>query len=132
MTERPPLLDEPTQPIARSWREAFARLSAKTPPCPGFSPPRWKAVQDVCQRFLSDHADQAAAMGWTAEELFGVDAKVGVVRVDAAGALMVSGGTPVQEVHPDRISFGQGTYHRVKGAPPSVPVWEYREPSKAG
>jgi hypothetical protein len=40
-------------------------------------------------------------MGWTAEELFGVDAKVGVVRVDAAGALMVSGGTPVQEVYPD-------------------------------
>jgi hypothetical protein len=57
---------------------------------------------------------------------------VGVVRVDAAGALMVSGGTPVQEVYPDRISFGQGTYRRVKGAAPSVPVWEFREVPKAG
>ncbi len=54
------------------------------------------------------------------------------MRVDAAGALMVSGGTPVQEVYPDRISFGQGTYRRVKGAAPSVPVWEFREVPKAG
>jgi hypothetical protein len=71
-------------------------------------------------------------MGWTAEELFGVHPINGVVRVDAAGALMVSGGAPVREVHPDRISFGQGAYRRVKGAPPSVPVWEYREPRKTG
>jgi hypothetical protein len=71
-------------------------------------------------------------MGWTAEELFGAHPIAGVVRVDAAGALMVCGGKPVMEVHPDRISFGQGTYRRTKGAPPSVPVWEYREPRKVG
>jgi hypothetical protein len=109
MTERPALFDEPTQPIARSGREAFARLSAQTPPCPGFSPARWQAVHDVCQRFLSEQADRAAAKGWTAEELFGVHPTMGVVRVDASGALMVSGGTPVQDhsPRPHQLRAGQ-------------------------
>jgi hypothetical protein len=53
MTERPPLFDEPTQPLARSWREAFARLSSKTPPCPGFSPcpagKRWSCPLEWCR-----------------------------------------------------------------------------------
>ena len=40
---------------------------------------------------------------------------------------MVSGGKLVLEVHPNRISLGVFNYRRAKGAPPSVPVWGYRE-----
>jgi hypothetical protein len=127
MIERSALFDEPTQPIARSWREAFARLPATSPPCPGFTSVSWARVHDVCQRFLSEQADTAAALGWSTEDLFGVHPSMGAVRVDACGALMVSGGTPVQAVHPDRISFGAGNYRRKPGAPPSVPIWLYRE-----
>jgi hypothetical protein len=105
MADRPALFDEPTQPVARSWREAFARLSASSPPCPGFSVPRWQNVHTPCLRFLSDHADETAAKGWTAEELFGVHPAMGA----------------------DRIAFEQGSYRRAPGAPASVPVWDWRE-----
>ena len=118
----------PLQPQARAWREAFARLSPTMAPCPGFRPGRWPEVHTACLRFLSDHADRAAALGWSTTELFGVHPEVGAVRVDACGALMVSGGKPVDEVHADRIVIGAGVYRRTPGAPPSVPVWEYREP----
>jgi hypothetical protein len=127
MTDRPALFDEPTQPLARSWREAFARLSATSPPCPGFNSQRWQDVHSACLRFLSDNADEAAAKGWTAEELFGVHPTMGAVRVDGCGALMVSGGKPVTAVHADRIAFEQGSFYRAPGAPKGVPVWAWRE-----
>ncbi len=63
-------------------------------------------MHTVALQFLSEHADRAVALGWTTEELFGVDPVVGAVRVDACGALMISGGRPVQEVEQDRIRFG--------------------------
>src|ERR671917_467141 len=104
---RPALFSaDPLQPQARAWREAFARLSPQTPPCPGFKAGKWPEVHTACLRFLSDHADRAAALGWTTEELFGVHPEMGAVRVDACGALMVSGGKPVVSVEPNRISFG--------------------------
>ena len=52
-------------------------------------------MHTVALQFLSEQADKAAALGWTTEELFGVHPEVGAVRVDACGALMISGGKPV-------------------------------------
>ncbi len=84
-------------------------------------------MHTIALQFLSDHADRAAALGWSTTELFGVDPVVGAVRVDACGALMVSGGKPVLSVEQDRISFGVNTYYRKPGKPPSVPVWSFKE-----
>ncbi len=81
----------------------------------------------VALQFLRELADQAAGLGWTTEELFGVDPVVGAVRVDACGALVISGGRPVQEVEQDRIRFGANSYYRLRGRTPSIPVWAFKE-----
>jgi hypothetical protein len=99
MIERLGLFDEPSQLVARSRRKAFARLPSTSTPCPGFTSLSWAKVHDVCQRFLSEHADSAAAIGWSTEDLFGVHPTMGAMRVDAGGALMVCDGTRVQTVH---------------------------------
>ena len=131
MTDAPSLALPPTpQPQARAWREAFARISPTTPPCPGLNLKKWSEMHTVALRFLSEHADRAGELGWTTEELFGVDDKVGAVRVDACGALMVSGGRPVVAVEKDRIRFGITSYYHAKGKVPSVPVWDWRELKK--
>ncbi len=127
MTERSALFDPPTQPLARMWRERFARLSATSLPCPGVSGPKWERIHTAALQFLSERAEEAEAKGWTTLELFGVHPAKGMIRVDACGALMVSGGELVREIHPDRIGFGAGSYRRTPGAPASVPVWDYRE-----
>jgi hypothetical protein len=107
MTDSPSLALPPTpQPQARQWREAFARLSEQTPPCPGINLGNWPQIHTVALQFLLDHADRAADLGWTTELLFGVHPQVGVVRVDACGALMISGGKPVVAIEKDWISFG--------------------------
>src|SRR4028118_525282 len=67
-------------------------------------------------RFLAEHADRAAELGWTTELLFGVHPQVGAVRVDACGALMISGGRPVVSVEKDRIRFEANSYYRTLGA----------------
>ncbi len=118
------------QPLARMWREAFARLSATLPPCPGIRAQAWPEMHSVALGFLSDHADRAAELGWTTEEMFGVHPQVGAVRVDACGALMISGGQPVVSVEKDRISFGITSYYHAKGKVPSIPVWNWREPKR--
>ncbi len=81
-------------------------------------------------RFLAEHADRAAELEWTTEDLFGVHPQVGAVRVDACGALMVSAGKPVVAVDRDWISFGVSRYYRPAVPTPSVPVWDWREPKK--
>jgi hypothetical protein len=81
-------------------------------------------------QFFSRQADQAAALGWTTEELFGVHSEVGAVRVDACGALIISGLKAVVSVEPYWISFGVSSYYRIANRPPSVPVWDWREPKR--
>ena len=50
------------QPIARMWREAFARLSAQTPPYPGINLKKWPEMHTVALRLLAEHADRAAEL----------------------------------------------------------------------
>ncbi len=49
------------------------------------------------------------------------------MRVDACGALMISGGKPIIGVERDKIRFDANSYYRVPRRPPCVPVWSYRE-----
>jgi hypothetical protein len=84
-------------------------------------------MHTVALQFLSEQADKAATLGWSTEDLFGVDSVVGAVRVDACGALMISGGRPVLGVEQDRILFGTNSYYRVRSRTPSVAVWLFKE-----
>ena len=88
-------------------------------------------MHTVALRFLSEHADRAAELGWTTELLFGVHPVVGAVRVDVCGALMVSSGKPVVAVERDWINFGVSRYYKPQAKTPSVPVWDWKEPQRA-
>ncbi len=88
-------------------------------------------MHSIAVRFLAEHADRAAELGWTTERLFGVHPDVGAVMADACGALMYSTTKPVLAVERDQINFGNTNSHRTSGKAPSVPVWEFKEPKRA-
>lgn len=116
------------QPLARQWREAFARLSATSPPCPGIRPNEWPQMHTIALQFLFEHADRAAELRWTTEELFGVDRVHGAIRADVCGAFTFSNKTPALGVEVGHIDFGVTKFYRSPHRPPSISVWDWREP----
>src|ERR671913_311072 len=81
-----------------AWREALLALSPDHDPCPGFRPDAWARVQGNALDFLDRHGEEAARLGWTDVELFGVHPSRGTIRVDHTGALMLSVGGRVESV----------------------------------
>ncbi len=68
---------------------------------------------------------EAAALGWTAADLFGVHPTAGVIRTDYCGALMING-RRVDAIGEAWISYGNQTYRRDNpGRPSGVPVWAF-------
>lgn len=56
--------------VPREWAEGYARMLSM--PCPsGFFPDQWQTVLDATGRFMDEWANKAAALGWTAAEVFG-------------------------------------------------------------
>lgn len=111
--------------LTSGWEQAFASLDRSIAPCPLFRD--WPGTCRVVDDFLSRHADEAARLGWTAPELFGVHRLVGTIRLDCSGALMVSGGRPVTELDATTIRFSGGLAFRRSEIPAGlvVPVWEF-------
>ena len=54
------------------WAEPFARLLCGAPPR-GFEPSRWASVAEGALGFAEEWATRAFALGWTAEQTFGLD-----------------------------------------------------------
>ena len=112
-------------PRLREWREGFARLSPERVPCPGYRPFEWANTYGNALAFLDMFGEQAEALGWQAEALFGVHPQAGVIRVDACGAVMLSVSGPVRFVTADEIRFTSLTHRRKPGQPQGIPVWEF-------
>jgi hypothetical protein len=63
-------LSEKTAASPFAYAEALDRLERR---CPDYvEPDRWQQCVEDAQRFLADWGDKATALGWTAEELFGL------------------------------------------------------------
>jgi hypothetical protein len=89
-------------------------------------------VQANALEFLDRHGAEAHALGWTAEELFGVHPTLGAIRVDYCGALMLSVAGRVLAVEANLIRYVNGLAFRPGvGSSPSVPVWSFRAGSIA-
>jgi hypothetical protein len=111
--------------LMAEWKQGLACLAPTRDPCPGFRAGQWLSVHAAALDFLANTAEAAAALGWSTVALFGVHPAVGVRRVDCCGALMVSSGSPITEVTPERIRYRNGlVYRRVPPGGPSVPVWQ--------
>jgi hypothetical protein len=126
-----PAWDEPdiSAGIMAEWRLGLQRLSPHREPCPGFRSGQWLRVYEAAQRFLAEHGPSAADLGWSTLDLFGVDPRVGVARVSCCGALLVSGGSPVESAAIDTIRYRNGLAFRRAVVPEnSVAVWDYAWP----
>jgi len=108
-----------------AWREALLGLSPDRDPCPGFRPGAWARVQANALDFIERHGAEEHRLGWTAEELFGVNPALGVIRVDRTGALMLSSAGRVLAVAADLIRYVNGlALRRSFSLGASVLVWD--------
>ena len=104
---------------------------AKMAPRAGFSADRWRTMLDAMKRFASQHAAEAIQLGWTVEDLFGLNPHAPATRYDGRGiATMLSEGERVVKISSDAIviekpSGAQVSFRRTNGAP-SVAAWKLR------
>jgi hypothetical protein len=76
--------------------------------------------------FLDRHGEKVRQRGWTATELFGVHPTLGVIRVDHAGALMLTVAGRVGSVEAEAIRYAGGLVYRRSPVPgAAVPVWSF-------
>lgn len=81
--------------VPRAWAEGFARLDLATP-ADGFDLDHWRTLIDDGGKFLDKWGTQAAKLGWSAEDVFGVHPLAPATRYDTAGLiLLIDGGEVV-------------------------------------
>lgn len=108
----------------QTWREAFARLSPTTLPCPGLRADEWYALHPLAKAFLAERADEAYEKGWRGLDLFGVHPEVGAANVNVCGALMLGPAEAATNITPESIGFGRTRFYR-KEMRGSVMVWAF-------
>ena len=116
--------------VPREWAEGFARLDCAKPP-PGFALPRWRQVINDGGLFLDQWAHQAAALGWTVLDVFGVNPAAPAVRYDGMGLVPLIGNSRVVAISADsaRLETRTGhtqTYSR-RPRPDAVALWDLRD-----
>jgi hypothetical protein len=74
--------------VPREWADGAARLFVMPAP-PGYPAKRWTDLQNAAGVFLDRFAVQAAALGWSAGDLFGCDPVKPFERTDRAGLLLL-------------------------------------------
>jgi hypothetical protein len=70
--------------LQRAWAEPFAHLQCGGPPG-GFDPAHWERTLPCASIFAEQWAAQACALGWSAEEVFGLDDIAPARRQDRKG-----------------------------------------------
>jgi hypothetical protein len=74
--------------VVADWVAGVSRLSAMPPPH-SYPKHAWKQLIVDAERFLGDWAEQAAALGWPASELFGCHRRAPWGRVQAMGLVLL-------------------------------------------
>jgi hypothetical protein len=115
--------------VPRAWAEGFAALSTMPAPT-GFLPERWQRFVDDAGKFLAGpFAAQAAALGWTALDLFGCDRDKPFARIDQAGLLWLLNGDKLIAMTENTAVIetptgARQTYRRKPSDPGRVLAWE--------
>lgn len=117
--------------IPSEWMQGVARL--RSMPTPDSIPRgRWQQVVFDATRLLSEWGQQAAALGWSTFDLFGVHRTRPVARYDAMGLVMVLDGSRVAALtDADATIRTRGgaiqTYCRPFNGPDQVAIWDLLE-----
>jgi hypothetical protein len=106
LAERAAIIEEGAQ-VPRDWAEGFAKLEALPAPL-GLDPAQWFAVVSAAGRFLDEWGAKAAALGWTASELFGLDPAAPLNRRDRRGAAFFLAEAEVLAITAEAISLRVG------------------------
>ena len=120
--------------VRRSWAESFARLNIADQP-PGFRHQAWCQLIDDSGRFLDCWSMEAARLGWSVLDVFGVHPAAPSTTFNAIGLVPLIRGGDVVAIGSDRATIRtQGgtllTYlHRPQ--PGAVAVWELVDTSTA-
>ncbi|GJD30059.1 hypothetical protein PMNALOAF_1302 [Methylobacterium adhaesivum] len=106
------------------WRKGFLDLRPSVVPCPDLTAQSWASVHEKCVDFLDRWAEEAAGLGWTTLDLFGVHRHVGLIRFDYCGGVVMSG-DKVSAITASRIAFVNTAHYRDTPGRPSgaVPIW---------
>ncbi len=126
---------ETKDPTPDEWNEGVSRLISQ--PCPhDFLPARWRTLQADAARFLEMWAAQAARLGWTVHDLFGVNQVKPLVRLDGAGLVWLLDGRPVIALTADEavIECRTGSRQAYRRKPANAvskveraPLWEIND-----
>jgi hypothetical protein len=115
--------------VPRAWAEGFARLDPDRPPN-DVPPHRWRRFVDDVGSFLDGRlCAVAAALGWTAFDLFGADRDRPFARIDQAGLLWLLNGDRLELLTDDaatieRRSGARQTWRRTASRRGRVLAWE--------
>lgn len=114
--------------VPREWAEGFARLDLAMPPS-GFDQERWRQLIDDGGRFIDRWAQTAAACGWSATDIFGLQPSAPAARYDGMGLVALIGGGEVVAVRNDSATIRRPggnclTFYLRRPRPGAVPVWE--------
>ncbi|MGB9151824.1 MAG: hypothetical protein WCD70_01925 [Alphaproteobacteria bacterium] len=113
--------------VSREWAEGYATLC--TMPRPSvYSLGRWQQIIDDGGRFLDAWGREAAALGWRAVDVFGVNPDAPECRYDGAGLVPLLTGRRVCDIRKDtaQIDCGAGiiqTFQRKTMAADAVALW---------
>ncbi|MFC4271593.1 hypothetical protein GQF03_17490 [Sneathiella chungangensis] len=111
------------------WRDGFDRLISSPAP-KGITVTRWRQFIEDVERFMTDWAEKAHALGWTAVDVFGLHPEAPTHRPDSAGLIWLLSGHEVAAMSGSeaviKISGNRTqTFHR--RAQGGVPAWKLTE-----
>ena len=116
--------------VPREWADGFARLDCSKPP-PGYPLPRWHQIINDGGLFLDRWAHQAAGLGWTALDVFGVNPAAPLVRYDGMGLVPLIQGCRVISIAADsaqiKTSSGNTQTYSRRPRPDAVALWQLRD-----
>jgi len=114
--------------VPREWAEGFATLCTMPRPA-AYASERWKHLVDDGGRFLDAWGRQAAALGWRAVDVFGVNPDAPESRYDGMGLVPLLNGSRVKAITADtaRVENSDGTgltFYRRRQAQDAIALWD--------
>lgn len=94
--------------LPREWAEGLAKLCTMPPPA-GYTPRRWSRLVNDAGRFADRWAAQAAGLGWSVLDVFGVNPRAPDARYDGMGLVPMLNGAEAVAILPGAARVGMGS-----------------------
>jgi hypothetical protein len=123
-----PAVAERSGGVPAEWTKQIALLKSGEPRL-GMSPVHWSQFVRDARRFLQEWGAEAARLGWSAEDLFGVHPLAPEARYEVMGIVPLIRGNEVAAISEHRATIrvsggGLLTYYRYRPNTGAVAVWE--------